>query len=309
MILEYCRNDDFNFGDDLNNWLWPMLLEGCLDESDNIYLVGIGTLLTSKRFENTLSNATKIIIFSSGAWDRHWPTLNDKTVVYGVRGPRTAKRLGISEDFVVGDGAYLLRTLALSPVEKNIKTAFIPHHRSEQYVDWESICEAAGLKFISTRQPVESFISEIRRCDKVISEAMHGAIAADAFRIPWVGARFAPNFNDEKWLDWSEALEISLELHSLPTVYQKRQPFYRSFGNYIKRSTPGFVSKTEKWKDLPVSFRTASSTKVNSLILALKTLDAKAKTSMSSDEKVAEITEKLCNQLKKLITDYGNSHI
>lgn len=309
MIVEYCRNDDFNFGDDLNNWFWPTLLEGCLDSSDNIYLVGIGTLLTSKRFEKTLSKAKKIVILSSGAWDRDCPLLDDRAVIYGVRGPRTARRLGIPEEFVVGDGAYLLRTLKLGPSEKNLKTAFTPHHRSEQYVDWETICDAAGLKFISTRQPVDTFISKIRRCEKVISEAMHGAIAADAFRIPWVGTRFAPNFNDEKWLDWSEALDINLKLHTLPTVYQKRPPFYRSFENYIKRSTPSFVSKTKKWKDLPVSFRAASSTEVSRLVLALKSLDTEAKTTLSSDAKVEEITRKLCEQVKKLRMDYSNGNI
>jgi len=306
MIIEYCRNDDFNFGDDLNKWLWPKLLEDCLDPSDNIYLVGIGTLLTSKRFTKTLSAAKKIVVFSSGSWERDYPKLDGKTLVYGVRGPRTAKRLGISERFVVGDGAYLLRTLDLSPAKKRYKTAFIPHHRSEQYVDWEAICEAAGLKFISTRQPVDQFIAEIRSCEKVVSEAMHGAIAADAFRIPWVATRFASNFNEEKWLDWSEALELQLQLHALPTIYQKPPPFQKSLENSFKKMAPGFIRKAEKWRSLPVAFRKASSTEVSNLVLALEEIDAEAKTSMSADTRVAEITHRLCSQLEKLVSDYKN---
>jgi succinoglycan biosynthesis protein ExoV len=309
MILEYCRNDDFNFGDDLNKWLWPKLLKDCLDPSDNIYLVGIGTLLTSRRFNKTLSDAKKIVVLSSGAWERDYPKLDSRTVIYGVRGPRTAKRLGISEDFVIGDGAYLLRKLPLNPVALRFKTAFIPHHRSEQYVDWEPICEAAGMKLVSTRQPVDRFIAEIRSFEKVISEAMHGAIAADAFRIPWVGTRFAPNFNEEKWLDWSEALEIKLELHTLPTVYQKRLSLRRSLENFIKKNFLRFIAQTEKWKNLPVSFQKASDTDVGRLTLALKTVDAEAETNMSSDAKVAEITEKLYTQVKKLAEDYKSGHI
>jgi succinoglycan biosynthesis protein ExoV len=309
MIIEYCRNDDFNFGDDLNEWLWPKLLGDCLDPSDNIYLVGIGTLLTSKRFNKTLSKAKKIVIFSSGAWERDHAVLDSRTVIYGVRGPRTAKTLGISEDFVVGDGAYLLRALQLNPVESSFKTAFIPHHRSEQYIDWETICDAAGLKLISTRQPVDTFISEVRSCKKVISEAMHGAITADAFRIPWIGTRFAPNFNEEKWLDWSEALKINLELHTLPMVYQKRQPLQRSLENYIKKNSLKFISKNEKWKNLPVSFRKASSTDVKRLVQALIAIDTKAETNMSSDKKVAEITEKLRRQVNTLARDYKSGNI
>lgn len=309
MIIEYCRNSDFNFGDDLNNWLWPKLLGNCLAPTDNIYLVGIGTLLTKKRFEKTLAKASKIVIFSSGAWERDTPTLDQRARVYGVRGPRTAERLGVSDELVVGDGAYLLRQLNFAPVEKRNKTAFIPHHRSEQYVDWASVCDEAGVTFISTRQPVDSFIAQLRSCEKVISEAMHGAIAADIFRIPWVGTRFAPNFNDEKWHDWCEALEIDLQLHNLPMVYQKQPPLRKSFENAFKRAMPAIFPRSEKWRRLPVSFRTATQGQLNDLSAHLKHLDSTASTTLSQEDQLQKVSQKLQRQLEQIRSDYQSNSL
>ncbi|WP_322002438.1 polysaccharide pyruvyl transferase family protein [Marinobacter alexandrii] len=304
MIIEYCRNDDFNFGDDLNNWLWPKLLGDCLSQTDGIYFVGIGTLLTKKRFAKALAKASTIVIFSSGAWDRNIPKLDQRSKVYGVRGPRTAKSLGVSNDLVVGDGAYLLREIDFEPVIKRYKTAFIPHHRSEDYVDWPSVCKSAGVTFISTRQPVDSFINQVRSCEKIISEAMHGAIAADIFRIPWIGARFAPNFNNEKWLDWCDSMDITLELHDLPLIYEKTLPVMRSFENAIKRAMPATFNRSGKWKKLPVSFRAGQKERLEDLADSIRRLDSNALTTLSKDQKLASITHKLQQQLEKIRLDY-----
>ena len=106
MIIEYCRTKSYNFGDDLNPWLWPRLLgDELLSKDDGTRLIGIGTLLTHKRLHVQLKNAKELIIFSSGTWDDRAPALPAKCRVYGVRGPRTAKRLGLSADKAIGDGA------------------------------------------------------------------------------------------------------------------------------------------------------------------------------------------------------------
>lgn len=310
MIIEYCRNDSFNFGDDLNLWLLPKLLsERVLHSDDGVYLVGIGTLLTKRRFDKTLKNAKRIVIFSSGAWGSDYPRLNHRCKVYGVRGPRTARKLGLPDTDVIGDGAYLLRLLEFNPIAKSSGTAFIPHHRSEDYVDWKDICEAAGLKFISAKQPVDTFISEIRSCQKVISEAMHGAIAADAFRIPWVTAKFSPSFNEEKWLDWSESMSMQLNFHSLPTVYQTPPPFFRALENRIKRKMPASLPQYNKWQTLPVAFKKSKPADIKKLSEALRQLDLTETGHMSRNEDVERITGKLEKQLSKLADDYINNEI
>lgn len=197
MKLEYCHSETYNFGDDLNPWLWPKLLGDIFDGDSATCFLGIGTILTKKRINDRLKTAKKIIILTSGAWDEDLPTLDARCQVLGVRGPRTAQKLGLSLDLAVGDGAYLLRKVDLPvPLEKS-GIGFIPHHRSEDYIDWQSLCDDAGIKFISAKQPVEDFLLALQSCEKVVTEAMHGAIVADALRIPWIPVKFSPAFNEE----------------------------------------------------------------------------------------------------------------
>ncbi|MEZ8882951.1 MULTISPECIES: hypothetical protein [Vibrio] len=64
--LEYCLSDTYNVGDDLNPWLWPQLFGDLIVEDSSRYFLGIGTILTEKRLNKTLSGADEVIIFSSG---------------------------------------------------------------------------------------------------------------------------------------------------------------------------------------------------------------------------------------------------
>ena len=45
---------------------------------------------------------------------------------------------------------------------------------------------------------------------------MHGAIVADALRVPWIPARLYGHFMEFKWRDWTESIEVPLELASMP---------------------------------------------------------------------------------------------
>lgn len=305
--LEYCRSDSYNFGDDLNPWLWPKLFGELVSEDSDTYFIGIGTVLTKKRINVQLKDAKEIIIFSSGAWDESYPDLDARCKVYGVRGPRTAKKFNLPADLVVGDGAYLLRTVDIpKPSVEPDGVGFIPHHRSEDYIDWAPICEKAGVKFISAKQPVDDFLMAIQSCEKVVTEAMHGAIAADALRIPWVATAFSPAFNREKWLDFTEALDIDLKLHSLPFMSQSRI----KYGRLLENSGKKFISKIsssvpEKWSGLVTTYRTASEKDLNHLASSLKALCFTASTQLSSDLKVREITDKQSQIIQQIITDHA----
>ncbi|GHA43885.1 polysaccharide pyruvyl transferase family protein [Photobacterium aphoticum] len=265
MKLEYCHSETFNFGDDLNPWLWPKLLGDTFDDNTDSYFLGIGTILTKKRINERLKEAKRIIIFSSGAWDEELPTLDERCQVFGVRGPRTAEKLGLSPDLAIGDGAYLLRKVALPVPEKKSGIGFIPHHRSEDFVDWQSVCDSAGLKFISAKQPVEDFLLDLQGCEKVVTEAMHGAIVADALRIPWIPVKFSPAFNEEKWYDFAESMNLNISFETLPFMSKITMPIGKMLENAIKRGLSRYLSCPVKWSRLPVVFKSASSQELKEL--------------------------------------------
>ncbi len=59
-------------------------------------------------------------------------------------------------------------------------------------------------------------LGEILAAERVVSEAMHGAIVADALRVPWVAMRPLFEVHCAKWIDWAGALDLAPRLHDLP---------------------------------------------------------------------------------------------
>ncbi|PSW11830.1 succinoglycan biosynthesis protein exov [Photobacterium rosenbergii] len=302
MKLEYCHSETYNFGDDLNPWLWPKLLGNTINESSETYFLGIGTILTKKRVNERLKDAKKLIIFSSGAWDEELPILDERCQVLGVRGPRTAHKLGLSTDKAIGDGAYLLRKVELpQPESKPSGIGFIPHHRSEDYINWQAVCEQAGLKFISAKQPVEDFLVALQGCEKVVTEAMHGAIVADALRIPWVGAKFSPAFNEEKWYDFSEHMGISLQLETLPFMSQFNMKIGKACENILKSALAKIFPTPNKWHRLPAIFKVATDDDLAILSKKLKAIADACPGQLSTDERVEEVTERQYQLIKTIL--------
>ncbi|TBW55898.1 polysaccharide pyruvyl transferase family protein [Marinobacter halodurans] len=307
MKLEYCDNGNLNVGDDLNRWLWPKLLPRLFDEGNEDVFLGVGTLLTEKRMVQQLSGARTISILSSGAWNSQAPNLAPHWKVYGVRGYRTAKWIGVEPSFAVGDGAYLLRQLIASreaPIGNPVLTGFVPHHRSEDFVDWETVCNSAGVKFITPRQHIESFTNQLSECELILSEAMHGAIIADALRIPWWPIKFSPSFQEEKWFDWSEFMGLNLEFTHLPTIYQHLPPLSKRIETKFKRMVNRFGYSPPKWSNLPnyPFFRGEASIEilVESLIKAANHTNGQ----LSSDKHIKTTEEKLLNAVEKLKSDH-----
>ena len=298
-----------NFGDDLNYWLWPKLIPECInDDKDGIHFLGIGTLLKARRIKEKLRHADKVVIFSSGCWGGNLPILGDRCHIYGVRGPRTAKALGLDESMVLGDGAYLLRNLIPLPKTKGASIGFVPHHGSEQNVNWPAICALAGVKFISPRQPVESFLAEIADCKAVIAEAMHGAIASDALRIPWVAACFSPNFREEKWLDWAESMSLELTIHALRMNDQDSLNPVQPFKTTPKRIA-AIHSVGPKLKRLFSRSKKSAPTTEMQLSAKLRYIAESAPRQMSSDTAVASTLYRLNHALESLKKDYSSGQI
>jgi succinoglycan biosynthesis protein ExoV len=217
--VHYYKDSVGNFGDDLNPWLWPQLfpkpIEQCFD-NDTLF-VGIGSLLNHK----IPAEPPKKIIFGSGFSYGSLPKTNDLWRFVCVRGPLTAKALGLSEDKAITDSALLLLKVANPSREQRHKASFMPHHQTAKYDSWREICDDLNICYIDPAAPVKETIDTISNSSVLITEAMHGAIVADAYRIPWVPVRTRPRIVEFKWQDWSLSMGIEHEFEWLSPAWSR----------------------------------------------------------------------------------------
>lgn len=217
MRLYYYKDPQGNFGDDLNEWLWERLLPGRLDSSSDTWLCAIGTLIGP-----AMPAARRWVVFSSGAG--YGPPPSDfrgsRWRIACVRGPLTARVLGLEPSDAVTDGAMLLGTLpefAPLPEAERAGVVFMPHHHALIAGEWQAASERAGIEFLDPRQDSRVTLDRLRRAKLVIADAMHAAIVADALRVPWVPVTTSPEISTFKWLDWALSLSLPYEPISLPT--------------------------------------------------------------------------------------------
>ncbi|HYP19936.1 MAG TPA: polysaccharide pyruvyl transferase family protein [Chloroflexia bacterium] len=214
MRLFYYQDPGGNFGDDLNAWLWPRLIPELLDGDDSTLFVGIGSIL-----DRRIPQGPRKIVFGTGVGYGLLPVLNEEWQVCCVRGPLSARALGLPPELAVTDSAALVRTVRRAPGERRHSVSFIPHFRTparvqEAGIDLKRVCASAGINYIDPCGPVEEVLEGIESSGKVIAEAMHGAIVADALRVPWLPVRLSDRIRSLKWRDWCGSLRM--EYNPLP---------------------------------------------------------------------------------------------
>ena len=217
MRVYYYQDSYGNFGDELNQWLWPRVLPRGFDRRDNALLLGIGTLIRQEVPETAIK-----VVLGAGAGYGELPRLDERWRFYAVRGPRTAAALGLPAELAMTDTAALINVLeSSSSVRAGV--GFMPHHMSRGRFDWATLCRNIGVDYLDPRAPVTRLLGRIKRLKLVLAEAMHGAIVADALRVPWVPIRAYDHINSFKWHDWSESLDLRYEPVDLPALADNHQ--------------------------------------------------------------------------------------
>lgn len=214
MKLVFFRGKVPNFGDELNLMVWPALLpRGFLDEDESELFVGIGSIIG----DHLPSTSRKFVMGSGYAGYMGLPDVHDGSWdIRFVRGPDTARTLKIDPALSICDSAILLRAMDDLPApDTSVGIGFMPHYESLERGNWAAACQAAGMTLIDATAPMELVLSQIRGARLLVTEAMHGAIVADAMRTPWVAARPIYGGHHRKWLDWSGALGLDVRLHPL----------------------------------------------------------------------------------------------
>ncbi|WAC13227.1 polysaccharide pyruvyl transferase family protein [Dyadobacter pollutisoli] len=258
MEYVYYKTKNGNFGDDLNGWLWPKLfLTENTDENDS-YFLGIGSILNKNiGLIRNLDSEKKKIVFGSGvrpSIDYDELKIDSKWDIRYLRGPLSSYHLGNQYKYIT-DAAYAIRHIPnfdeFLNLPKKYEVSLMPYFQSESYFDWKALCHKLGYNYISshcTDDGVEYTLREIAASKLLITEAMHGAILADIFRVPWhrfsfsAGHHEGKHVSDFKWNDWL----YSIQKFATPVSHV---PFYKkTFLNSTIKKLSGDILSVEFYR-------------------------------------------------------------
>jgi Polysaccharide pyruvyl transferase len=301
MILYYYKKIK-NFGDALNPWIWPKLLPNMFNGSNDKIFVGIGTILNDK-----IPKEQEKVVFGSGYGYGEKPIIDKKWRIYCVRGPLTANALGLPGQLIVTDPAILLRTIPFKKEPKIFPFSLIPHHKSSLYWDWGVIAKNRGIHYIDPSQSVENIIRDICRSKIIIAEAMHGAIVADAFRIPWIPIKAYKHILEFKWKDWCSSMGMKYDPWRLPPLYNEDKVFSKLTKLIDKKWPNNYFISTPVYGMIKTCLRLALS-KVNACVSAkvcnsLQILTKRPQAMLSSDKSFSRALERMEDRLDNLRSD------
>lgn len=244
-MLFYCQTPSGNFGDDLNPWLWSRLAPEICDPQDKRLLIGIGTLLS-----NRIPADSKKIVFGAGWAGTRLPKVDSTWKVYCVRGPLTASAMGLPAELALTDPAILVRGLLTGTVAKWYPVSFMPHHLSMLNANWPALCASMGIHCIDARSGVDKVLLELRRTSLLLAESMHGAIVADALRVPWIPVRLYAQINDFKWHDWMQSLGVQPKIVGIKPLFAQGPDFVGRLQHGFKRAVASVGLGKEHWPRL-----------------------------------------------------------
>ncbi|HEX2065898.1 MAG TPA: hypothetical protein VHI93_03705 [Candidatus Thermoplasmatota archaeon] len=208
MPLLYWKGS--NFGDLLNETLLRPLLEPAILEEKEV--LGIGTILDS----NFVGAREQVVVMGSGIGRGAIP--KSKILPLLVRGPHTALALH-APHLPQGDPGLLLESSGSQPRAGGV---LIPHFRTFTRVPAAKLARVTGLRVLDVRWKPAKMLARLEGASHAYVEALHGAIACEALRIPWAPVQLAANEPPIKWMD---ALGPLKRAFILPPVY--RPPWAR----------------------------------------------------------------------------------
>jgi hypothetical protein len=294
MKLYYYRGPRRNFGDQLNVWMWPRLLPDFFDDDESSLFLGIGSIL----YDFLPRDAKKLVFGAGYGGYTSLPVIDDRWKFYFVRGRLTAEQLGLDASMALGDAAILVRSCAIARPPRTRKVSFIPHWESVRDGNWEDVTLAAGMHYIDPCADVERVIADILSSELVVTEAMHGAIVADALRVPWVPVRPIQARHRLKWFDWASALNLDLRFTSISP--SNALEFGLSLAGRNQKYSRWLRKRADVWR--PFCSNAFRERATRSLIAATS-----GPAHMSSDTAIETAHAQMLERLEKLRRDHNRN--
>jgi len=290
-MLYYYKTHNGNFGDDLNPWLWLRLAPEVCSQQKSILFLGIATILSPdvpvKPFK---------VVFGAGSGPGQPPRVDDRWAIYCVRGPLTAAKLHLPSNLALTDPAILVRRFVRAEPVKIHSFSFMPHHNSMRCADWPGVCRRAGIHCIDPGAGVDRVLAEIRATKLLLAEAMHGAIVADALRVPWIPVRIYEG-SEFKWRDWAASLQLQIEINPIAPIFTRR-PFSRdSFPDLLKNLLARVGLAKKRWRSplVPTNRR-----RIDEVLQGLEGLARTGSPRLSADRTLMQAEARMLEKLAEL---------
>jgi succinoglycan biosynthesis protein ExoV len=301
--LIYTKVETGNFGDDINTWLWKELLgKDPFNDNKDLLFFGIGSILA----DYMLAPTKQKVILGSGSSHERVEYDHSTCKTFWVRGPRSATAMDLPLEKAISDSAYLVldTNLAKKTVQKRYGISIIPHHQSLPMIDWHKASSGCGMHLIEASSHYLSVIEQIRQSELVITESLHGAIIADAFRIPWIAIDFSYRFSSRKWFDWAESIRVSLNIVRVPTVFQGKLSNLNKVKNFLYKQL-GEVTDNPRWKKRPYKYSTPE--EMLHFIKILKEIPEKNDSQLSNDEILDDVLLRMRNSFEDFKSFYNEN--
>lgn len=196
-------------GPRLNAWMWPELFPALFGAADD----GVHFIAAGSTLDDRLPRTGLNVVLGAGAGqgpavDVHRAPARWK--IYGVRGPLSARLLGLPDKAVLTDPAVLL---AGHPRWQNRPTGdgralFVPQRMSARLGQWSAACALAGIDIVDPQDDARTRIDRIAGARLVITESLQAAVVADALRVPWIPIVLSREVAPFSWTDWAATLGV-----------------------------------------------------------------------------------------------------
>ncbi|MDX2148546.1 MAG: polysaccharide pyruvyl transferase family protein [Planctomycetota bacterium] len=204
---QFWYNLTTNFGDAMSPFIVNNLLGRELPRAEPGFqggvLIALGSILhVADVFENHL-------VWGTGYEPKYGRLKREKVNVAAVRGPVTAEKLGLKNP-AMGDPALLLPKVHPLTPDASGGVVLVPHHTSLKWARY------LPYRIVDPLAPWKDVVREIVSAKFVWCEAMHAAIVAAAYGVPWAWWKGRHGHRAVvKWSDWFGSIGLEPACFSL----------------------------------------------------------------------------------------------